>query len=176
MIQSKGGGSQRTLKRLKSISMLCSRINMCSFCHAQCLNFKQQGLCILAKATNNKSHVMVPPVVVHSILMKLPLMDLEVLGFPVKTVENSHPIGCILSVLPVLPPVSRPAMRTLNLKTGQPFIVEDFSGACCYFFFFLKAPCIRKEGQYHYRISEYSECHQYCLHHVRSEQHLDKIH
>lgn len=76
---------------------------------------------------------MVPPVVVHSILMKLPLVDLEVLGFPVKTVENSHPVGCILSVLPVLPPVSRPAMRTLNLKTGQPFVVEDFLGACCYF-------------------------------------------
>lgn len=54
--------------------------------------------------------------------MRLPPTDLRLLGFDA---GGNHPCDAVLSVLPVLPPVSRPAMRTLNLRTGAPFIVED---------------------------------------------------
>lgn len=119
-----------TLKRLKAISVLCQRFVECTFCRAACLQFKQQGLGIIGRLKTQSQWTFVPPLAVFSALMQMPVFDLEVLGFPVGSVPNAHPVGCILSSLPVLPPVSRPAMRTVNLKTGQPFVVEGVRGVC----------------------------------------------
>lgn len=66
-----------------------------------------------------------PPTAIFAALICLPADDLVALGFVVNQTCNNHPANAVLSLLPVLPPVSRPAMRTINLKTGQPFVVED---------------------------------------------------
>lgn len=56
-----------------------------------------------------------------ALFTRIPDVDLRALGFVGPT---NHPCNAILNAIPVLPPVSRPSMRTLNLKTGQPFVVE----------------------------------------------------
>jgi hypothetical protein len=67
--------------------------------------------------------VLIPAAAIFALLIRLPDADLWVLGFDPNA--DNHPSSAVLSVLPVLPPVSRPAARTLNLKTGAPFVVED---------------------------------------------------
>lgn len=123
------------MRRLKLLANVCSRLPCCSFCRMVSPIYKQQGLCITARYGTAPavldgdrprcgSPALVPPFAVFVLLQQTPDEDLESLGFRVSTHPSSHPVGAILSVLPVLPPVSRPAMRTLNLKTGQPFVVE----------------------------------------------------
>lgn len=120
-------GRTRLLQRMKAIGALCARQPQCQFCHAPTLTFKQQGICILARRTGlSTSAVVVPAAVIFASLVRMPEADLMALGFLGGAAEN-HPCNAILSVLPVLPPVSRPAMRTLNLKTGNPFVIEDLS-------------------------------------------------
>ena len=63
---------------------------------------------------------MVPASAIFSTLIQLPDVDIAALGFGAR----NHPANTILSIILVLPPVSRPAMRTVNLKTGNPFVVE----------------------------------------------------
>jgi hypothetical protein len=89
--------------------------------------------------------VLLSPLVAFVTLIQVPHDDLEALGFPVSSVRNSHPVGAIISALPVLPPVSRPAMRTLNLKTGQPYVVE---GVRCLFPSFLSFCLSRSIGSF----------------------------
>ena len=105
----------------------------CQFCNGLLLVFKQQGLCITARTavsststgTSAAPGIIVPPTAVFAALICLPADDLVALGFTSSNRSNNHPANAVLSVLPVLPPVSRPAMRTVNLKTGQPFVMED---------------------------------------------------
>lgn len=110
------------LVRLKAISAVCARTLRCQFCRAPAVQFKQQGLCILARVAGGPQ-VMVPASAVFTLLVQLPDTDLLALGFDPNA--DNHPSSAVISVLPVLPPVSRPAMKTLNLKTGAPFVVED---------------------------------------------------
>lgn len=50
---------------------------------------------------------------IFSILTEVPDLDLQALGF----VGNiNHPCNAIIVSLPVLPPVSRPSMRTIILS------------------------------------------------------------
>jgi DNA-directed RNA polymerase beta' subunit len=114
------------LPRLKSIGILCARQARCQFCHAPAPVVKQQGLCIFARLGSG-AQVLIPAAAIFALLIRLPDADLWALGFDPNA--DNHPSSAVLSVLPVLPPVSRPAARTLNLKTGAPFVVEDFSCA-----------------------------------------------
>jgi DNA-directed RNA polymerase beta' subunit len=124
-------GGARRLQRLKVIANACSRQMHCQFCNGSLLVFKQQGLCITARiatssqTTTSGPGVIVPPNTIFATLMCLPEDDLVALGFTAANRNNNHPANAVLSILPVLPPVSRPAMRTINLKTGQPFVIED---------------------------------------------------
>jgi DNA-directed RNA polymerase beta' subunit len=133
----------RRLQRIKAIANACSRQLRCQFCNQPTLQFKQQGLCVTARVITANSGggaamppnatVIVPPTAVFAALICLPTDDLVALGFPGGDDCTNHPANTILSLLPVLPPISRPAMRTLNLKTGQPFVVEALPVV---FFFF----------------------------------------
>ena len=116
----------RRLQWIKAIANACSRQLRCQYCNHLTLQFKQQGLCVTARvtATATPPPVIVPPAAMFAALICLPTDDLIALGFPGGEDETNHPANTILTVLPVLPPISRPAMRTLNLKTGQPFVVE----------------------------------------------------
>ena len=118
----------RRLQRIKAIANACGRQLRCQFCNNALLFFKQQGLCITARfvtQTTSSPGVVVPPAIIFAALICLPTDDLNALGFSGTDVGTNHPVNAVLSLLPVLPPVSRPAMRTLNLKTGQPFVVEN---------------------------------------------------
>jgi hypothetical protein len=120
----------RRLKRIKAIANACGRQLRCQFCNNPLLFFKQQGLCITARfatQTISSPGVVVPPAIIFAALICLPTDDLNALGFSNSNVCTNHPVNAVLTLLPVLPPVSRPAMRTLNLKTGQPFVVENHS-------------------------------------------------
>ena len=68
--------------------------------------------------------MLVPAAAIFACLVRIPELDLAALGFNAVKSQN-HPCNVIISMLLVLPPVSRPAMRTVNLKTGNPFVVED---------------------------------------------------
>ena len=129
----------RRLQRIKAIANACSRQLRCQFCSQPTLQFKQQGLCVTARVltANNSNNapapttaVIVPPIAMFAALICLPTDDLIALGFPGGDDYTNHPANTILSLLPVLPPISRPAMRTLNLKTGQPFVVEALPFVC----------------------------------------------
>ena len=109
------------LQRLKNVAAFCERRAHCQFCRAPTLTFKQNGICITATA--GASPVMVvPAAAIYLSLVRLPRVDLMALGF---TDPASHPCNAVMTVLPVLPPVSRPSMRTTNLKTGGAFVVDD---------------------------------------------------
>jgi DNA-directed RNA polymerase beta' subunit len=140
-------GRARQLQRIKAIGLLCvrqaqclcagidagmpaqSRVssamrprsgnNRCSDCFLSTLVFKQQGICITARRTDTPtgSYVIVPASVIFASLVRLTEADLGALGFG-GSVNSNHPCNAVLSVLPVLPPVSRPAMRTMNLAWG----------------------------------------------------------
>ena len=124
-------GRARQLQRIKAVGTLCMRQTQCQFCHAPTLLFKQQGIGIVARrvvgtGATAATAILVPATAIFATLMRLPEADLAALGFGTG-LHGNHPANGVLSVLPVLPPVSRPAMRTMNLKTGNPFVVEDFS-------------------------------------------------
>ena len=129
----------RQLSRLKTIGTMCSRQGHCQFCMATLLTFKQQGISIVAKPVHAAASVQpvpVPAAAAFASLVRLPDIDLMALyrgcfehpplcpGFNPKRSDN-HPCNAILSLLLVLPPVSRPAMRTVNLKTGGLCVVLD---------------------------------------------------
>ena len=117
----------RSLHRLKAIGALCSRQTFCQFCQAMVLSFKQQGISIMARPTllDGAALVMVPANIIFSVLVRLPDIDIAALGFG----SHNHPCNTILSTVLVLPPVSRPAMRTVNLKTGNPFVPNRLHSA-----------------------------------------------
>ena len=106
--------------------------------------FKHQGLAILARrpgvaneaGNNNNRYVLVGAqhlftlligalvacrAINVSVMTMVPDFDIQTLGL---NIGVNHPCSAVLTVLPVLLPVSRPSMQTLNLKTGQPFVVE----------------------------------------------------
>ena len=92
------------------------------------LSFKQQGISIMARPTlMDGALVMVPANIIFSVLVRLPDIDIAALGFG----PHNHPCNTILSTVLVLPPVSRPAMRTVNLKTGNPFVPKRLHGSAC---------------------------------------------
>lgn len=68
-----------------------------------------------ASTTNSASGVMISPVTIFTILTQVPDMDMQALGF---IGLSNHPCNAIIVTLPVLPPVSRPSMRTLD-RTGS---------------------------------------------------------
>jgi hypothetical protein len=116
------GRSVRLLQRLKAVSALCARQSHCQFCLSPAVMFRQQGITITAKlAVATTPFVMVPAGAIFASLVRLPDGDLATMGF--HSVGN-HPCNAIMSSLLVLPPVARPAMKTMNLKTGNPFVVE----------------------------------------------------
>ena len=126
-IQALFPGKGRQLTRMKSIGTMCSRQMFCQFCRAPVLHFKQQGVCIMARRSSAPAStpgVMVPASAIFATLVRMPELDLSALGFDPRKPQN-HPCNAVLLMLLVLPPVSRPAMRTVNLKTGNPFVVED---------------------------------------------------
>ena len=85
--------------------------------HAPVLLFKQQGISVVARlsaSTATSPYIMVPAAPIFASLVRLPEIDLAALGFNPKRPEN-HPCNAVLPLLLVLPPVSRPAMRTVNL-------------------------------------------------------------
>jgi hypothetical protein len=132
----------RHLHRLKSIGAMCLRQVHCQFCHAPVLHFKQQGICIMARpASGDWPLTMVPAATIFSTLVRLPDVDIAALGF---NAQKNHPCNTIMSLVLVLPPVSRPAMRTVNLKTGNPFVVEAPS-----------PPCILSQGGLGHRYNHY---------------------
>lgn len=49
------------LKRLKAISVFCQRFAECAFCRASCLQFKLQGLGIIARTKAQTPWLFVPP-------------------------------------------------------------------------------------------------------------------
>lgn len=111
------------LRRLKDIATLCSRYPRCQFCCVSTVSFRLHGLCINASITgSNTAGCPVPIGHISAILNLVPDFHLRVLGLKA---TNNHPCNCILTALPVIPPVSRPAMHSTNTKTGQPFIMED---------------------------------------------------
>ena len=91
-------------------------------CHSSVLHFKQQGICIMARRASSPTStpgVLVPAAAIFTTLVQLPEVDLLALGFNATRTQN-HPCNGVLSMFLVLPPVSRPAMRTVNLKPGNP--------------------------------------------------------
>ena len=155
----------RQAHRLKGISAMCARQSRCQFCAAirnvhgvsflpwPLLHFKQQGISILARRVQNPGPhtILVPAASIFATLVRLSTRDLNALGFewgrccidnalPTSTSHN-HPCNAVMGTLLVLPPVSRPAMRTVNtgphsmgtcrhLKTGNPFVVEVCTFLC----------------------------------------------
>lgn len=75
---------------------------------------KQQGITIVARpaaASTSGSGVVMSPVTIFTILTQIPDMDMQALGF---IGYSNHPCNGIIMTLPVLPPVSRPSMRTIE--------------------------------------------------------------
>ena len=135
-IQALFPSKSRQLHRIKSIATICARQvycrgrsqnqlaghTRCQFCAAPVLHFKQQGICIMARRASSPTStpgVLVPAAAIFTTLVQLPEVDLLALGFNATRTQN-HPCNGVLSMFLVLPPVSRPAMRTVNLKTGNP--------------------------------------------------------
>jgi DNA-directed RNA polymerase beta' subunit len=105
-------GKGRQIQRLRAVALLCGRITHCQFCYARTLTFKQQGLCITARPTGSHGPpVLVPAAAMFAALVQIPDEDLAAIG--IGNTAISHPCNAVMVVLPVLPPVSRPAMRTM---------------------------------------------------------------
>lgn len=89
------------------------------FCGADLLCFKQHGIAVTARpstATASSTGVLVPATALFTILTQVPDNDLAALGF---IGPSNDPCNVILMQMLVLPPVSRPSMRTL-LRTLPP--------------------------------------------------------
>lgn len=84
------------------------------YCGAELLSFKSHGITIIARpvatGSGQPSATLLPANAAFAILNGVPDRDLRALGFD--GVQN-HPCHAILQLLPVLPPVSRPSMRTM---------------------------------------------------------------
>jgi hypothetical protein len=79
----------------------------CQFCRAPLVIFKQQGIGITARL--HETVTLVPASALFACLIRLPDMDLSVLGL-----GDNHPVNAIMKILLVLPPVSRPHWHSSN--------------------------------------------------------------
>lgn len=118
-----GFPAARILRRLKAIAASCVRQIRCTHCNRCNPVIKQQGLCIVAR--HQSTAAVIPPLAAFIALIQVPDGDMEALGFHVRDNPSAHPASAVMSVLPVLPPVSRPSMHSVNVKTGRPVVTQN---------------------------------------------------